>query len=286
MHTRKALAAGLVWLLSAGLGVRAQQGEPLYTAALGVEAFTFRKSFPISVERTLDTIKMLGFTEIEGGGNRMAPEVFRRLCDERGIHIISMGAGYEELARAPDSVAYRARLLGASYVMCAWIPHSNGVLSYENAQKAADDFNRIGKIMMDSGLIFCYHPHGYEFQPYGRGTLLDYLINSTVPGYVSFEMDIFWITFGGGDPVALLKKYGYRWKLIHLKDMREGTKKDLTGLTGPENDVVLGKGTIDIPGILKESRKFRITHYFIEDESDHVMEQVPQSIAYLKGLRQ
>jgi sugar phosphate isomerase/epimerase len=229
---------------------------------------------------------MLGFTEIEGGGGRTTPGEFRKLCDERGISIVSMGAGYEELARVPDSVAYRARILGARYVMCAWIPHANGVLSFENAKKAVEDFNRIGKVMKDSGLIFCYHAHGYEFQPYGESNLLDYIFSNTDPASVSFEMDIFWMTFGGGNPVELLKKYGKRWKLIHLKDMREGTKKDLTGLTGPENDVPLGKGVIDIPGILKESRKLGIQHYFIEDESDHVMEQVPQSITYLKSLKE
>jgi sugar phosphate isomerase/epimerase len=47
-------------------------------------------------------------------------------------------------------------------------------------------------------------------------------------------MDIFWIQFGGGDPVSLLKKYGSRWKMMHVKDMRKGTKKDLTGLTSVE----------------------------------------------------
>ena len=67
---------------------------------------------------------------------------------------------------------------------------------------------RAGKILKENGLTFCYHAHGYEFQPYENGTLLDYIIKNTNPEYVSFEMDVFWIQFGGGDPVALLKKYG------------------------------------------------------------------------------
>ncbi len=263
----------------------AQNGNPLYTAPLGVQAYTFRKSFPIDVAKTLDTIKMMGFTEMEGGGNRMSPETFKKLCDERGISIPSTGAGYEELVRAPDSVAYRAKLLGAKYVMCAWIPHQNNVLTFDNAKKAVEDFNKIGKIMKDNGLIFCYHAHGYEFQPYENGSLLDYIFANTNPEYVSFEMDIFWIQFGGGDPVALLKKYGNRWKLMHLKDLRKGAQKNLTGLTGPENNVPLGQGEIDIPGILREAKKIGIQHYFIEDESNNVNEQVPASINYLKSLK-
>ncbi len=266
--------------------VIAQNNSPLYTAPLGVQAFTFRKSFPIDVAKTLDTIKMMGFIEIEGGGGRMPPEEFKKLCDDRGISIPSIGVGYEQLVKSPDSVAYRAKIYGAKYVMCAWIPHDKGVLTFENAKKAVDDFNKAGKYLKEQGLIFCYHAHGYEFQPYENGTLLDYIFKNTNPEYVSFEMDIFWMQFGGGDPVALLKKYGSRWKLMHLKDMRKDTKKDLTGLTGPENDVPLGTGQVDIPNILREAKKIGIAHFFIEDESNYVIEQVPQSINYLKSLKQ
>jgi sugar phosphate isomerase/epimerase len=145
--------------------------------------------------------------------------------------------------------------------MCAWIPHTDGVLTFADASKAVSDFNAMGKYLSDQGLIFCYHAHGYEFQPYQDGTLLDYIIKNTNPTYVSFEMDIFWIQFGGGDPVALLKKYGRRWKLIHLKDLRKGAVKNLTGQTAAENNVPLGSGEIDIPGVLTQAKRLGISHY-------------------------
>jgi sugar phosphate isomerase/epimerase len=266
--------------------VWAQNGKALFTAPLGVQAYTFRKSFPNSIPKTLDTIKMMGFTEIEGGGGRISPQEFRKLCEERGIKIPSTGASYEQLARSPDSVAMTAKLLGASYVMCSWIPHKNNTLTFEDAKKAVEDFNRAGKVLKEQGITLCYHTHGYEFQPYEDGTLMDYMIKNTNPEDVSFEMDILWVQFGGGDPVSLLKKYGSRWKLMHLKDLRKGTKKDLTGGTSQENDVALGTGEIDIPGILKEAKKIGIKHYFIEDESSNVIGQVPQSIKYLKSLKE
>jgi sugar phosphate isomerase/epimerase len=168
--------------------------------------------------------------------------------------------------------------------MCAWIPHKSGSFNLENAKKAVEDFNQAGKVLKENGLTFCYHVHGFEFQPYEDGTLLDYMIKNTNPEYVSFEMDIMWVHFGGGDPVALLKKYGDRWKLMHVKDLKKGTKKDLTGGTSQENDVPLGTGELDIPAILKQAKKTGIKHYFIEDESSDVMTSVPQSIAYLKSL--
>jgi len=170
--------------------------------------------------------------------------------------------------------------------MCAWIPHQNNVLTPEDAKKAVADFNRAGKILYDNGLTFCYHAHGYEFQPYQGATLLDYIINNTDPKYVSFEMDVFWIQFGGGDPVALLKKYGSRWKLIHLKDMRKGIKQDLTGLTSNNNDVAFGTGQIDLPSILRAAKKIGIKHYFIEDESDNFIDQLPISVAFLRSLKE
>jgi len=272
-------------LLSLMQGNVTAQAPPLYTAPFGVQAYTFRKSFPNSVAATLDTIKMMGFTLLEGGGGRMAPEEFKKLCDARGISIPSTGAGYEELIKQPDSVVYKAKALGSKYVMCSWIPHTGGTLTFENAKKAAADFNTAGKILKENGLILCYHAHGYEFQPYENGTLLDYIFANTNPDYVSFEMDVLWVQFGGGDPVGLLKKYGKRWKLMHLKDLRKGVQKDLTGGTSQENDVALGTGEIDIPGILKQAKKVGIKYYFIEDESSHVNEQVPQSIAYLRGLK-
>lgn len=262
------------------------QGKPLYTAPLGVQAFSFRKSFPNSIEKTLDTIKMFGFTELEGSGGRMAPEEFKKMCEERGISIPSSGAGFEELERSPDSVAMRAKAYGSKFVMCAWVPHQKGAFNIDDAKKAVDVFNSAGKILREQGLTLCYHAHGFEFQPYKNGTLLGYIIENTNPEYVSFEMDIMWIYFGGGNPVALLNKYGNRWKLMHLKDLRKGTPKDLTGLTAEENDVPLGTGELNIPAILKAAKKAGIQHYFIEDESPSVMQQVPKSVQYLRGLKE
>jgi len=273
-------------ILFTALGTSAQEGKPLYTAPLGVQAYSFRKSFPVDVAKTLDTIQMMGFTEMEGSAGQVPPEQFRQMCAARGISIPASGAGFEELEKNPDSVARRAKLLGAKYVMTAWIPHQKGAFNLSDAKKALKVFTAAGKLLAKQGITFCYHVHGYEFQPYQDGTLLDYMIVNSDPKYVSFEMDILWVHFGGGDPVALLNKYGNRWKLMHLKDLRKGTPKDLTGYTSEENDVPLGTGEIDIPAVLRAAKKAGVKHYFIEDESSNVTKQIPQSIAYLKGLRE
>lgn len=260
--------------------------QGLYKAPFGIQTYSFRNSFPKGIPQTLDTIKGFGITELEASTPaNMTPEEFKKLCDARGLKIPSTGCGYDELTKDPMSIVKSAKALGATYVMTAWIPHERGKFNIENAKKAVADFNAGGKVLKENGLTFCYHAHGFEFQPYEDGTLLDYIIKNTNPEYVSFEMDIMWAHFGGGDPVALLKKYGNRWKLLHMKDLKKGTPKDLTGGTSVENDVTLGTGEVDIAGIVREANKIGIKHFFIEDESSRVTKQVPQSIAYLKSLK-
>jgi sugar phosphate isomerase/epimerase len=262
----------------------AQSGKPLFTNAIGVQAYTFRSSMPKATAAVLDTIKSFGITELEGEGPKDMPkEEFKKLCDERGIKIPSIGAGYDDIVKDPQSVIKLAKTLGASYVMVAWIPHKKE-FTLEDAKKAAADFNRVGKILKESGLTFCYHNHGYEFGKYEDGTLFDYIAKNTDPKYVSFEIDILWSFHGGQDPAQLINKYPSRMKLMHLKDIRKGVANDLTGGTDTKNDVALGTGQINIPEVLKAAKKAGIKHYFIEDESPSYSTQIPVTIAYIKSL--
>jgi sugar phosphate isomerase/epimerase len=263
-----------------------KKGDPLFQVPLGIASYTFRDQWKNGVPETLDIIQKMGFKTYEGGAPKgVDPLEFKKMLADRGISIPSTGTGFEELESDPQGVADRAKALGASYVMCAWIPHASGKFSKADADRAIKVFNAGGKVLAANGITFKYHVHGYEFQPYGQGTLFDYLVENTDPTYVSLQMDVMWTHFGGGDPAGLLKKYGKRWVSLHLKDFRKGAPKDMTGGTGPENDVPLGEGELDFVAILKEANKIGIKHLFIEDESEKELETLPKSIAYLKKLR-
>jgi len=279
------LILALAWIIIPQETSAQKKGDPLLQAPLGIAAYSFREHFPKDVVATLDVIQKMGFTEYEGGSAGMDPAEFKKLCNDRGISIPSTGTGFEQLAKDPQAVADQAKALGAKYVMCAWVPHKRGEFNKENADNAIKVFNEAGKVLKENGLVFKYHVHGYEFQPHGKSTLMDYMIENTNPEYVSLQMDVMWTHFGGGDPVALLKKYNKRWVSLHLKDFKKGAPKDMTGGTGPENDVPLGEGELDFPGILREANKIGIKHMFIEDEGDHELEALPKSIAYLKSLK-
>lgn len=263
------------------------KGKPLFTAPLGMQSYTYRNSWDNAIA-VLDTMKMLGITEFEGGNIKgYSDEETRKLLEERGIKVRSIGAGFDALTNDQklQDLVKKAKTLGATYIMTAWIPH-NKTFELEDAKKAVDAFNKAGKFFKENGLTFCYHIHGYEFKQYEDGTLFDYMAKNTNPDYVSFEIDILWAFFGGQDPAKLIEQYGSRWKLMHIKDLRKGIQGNLSGSTDTINDVAVGEGQLDIPAIMKAAKKAGIKHYFIEDESPLHAEQIPRSIAYLRSLEE
>jgi sugar phosphate isomerase/epimerase len=263
----------------------AKTTQKLFPKKLGVVSYTYRKSFEKNVAATLDTIKSLGVKDMEFSSlfGKTAQEL-RNLLDERGMKCSSFGAGYPDFKDKIDEVAQKAKALGADYVRVAWIPHE-GAFTLDLAKKTVEDFNKFGEILKNKyGLTFCYHNHGYEFEKYENGTLFDYIVQNTKPEYVSFEMDIMWVFFPGADPAALLDKYGNRFKLMHLKDLKKGVVGNLSGGTPQENSVALGTGQLDMPAIMKAAKKAKIKHYYIEDESEAIRTQVPQSIQFLSNF--
>jgi len=141
----------------------AQQRKPLFNHPIGVQAYTYRNSFPLNVAATLDTIKALGISEMEGPNPaNTTPEDFKKMLDERGISMPSIGADYNAITNDPEDFVKKAKFFGAKYIMVAWIPHGK-TFTIDDAKKAVDDFNRVGKILKENGITLCYHDHGYEF---------------------------------------------------------------------------------------------------------------------------
>lgn len=282
---RKFTFVGIIFLLFSG-SLTAKSQKPLFPQKPGMVSYTYRASFQQDVAATLDTLKAMGIKDMEFSNlfGRTAAEI-RKMLDDRGMHCSSFGVGYPDLTTKTLEVGANARTLGARFVRVAGIPHK-GTFTPENAQKAVEDFNRTGKILKDKfGITFCYHNHGFEFEPYQGGTLFDFIIQNTDPRFVSFEIDILWTFFPGVDPTALINKYNKRFKLLHLKDLRKGVVGNLSGGTAVENDVALGTGQLDIPSILKAAKKAGIKHYYIEDESQNTARQVPQTMVYLRRLK-
>ncbi len=253
---------------------------------IGLQLYSLRHEFKSEVPQTLQLVNSWGIREIEGGDTYGLPlDEYKALLKKNKLKMVSVGADYNQLKDNPEAAVELAKAFGAKYVVCFWIPHGPGNnFTIDHVKEAVEVFNRAGKLLAENGLSLCYHPHGYEFRPYGEGTLFDYMVKQTDPRYFNFEMDVFWVKHPGQDPVALLKKYPKRFLLMHLKDRKHGTPGNQNGEADVESNVVLGTGDVGIKAVMREAKKAGVKHYFIEDESSHAARQIPQSLDYLKSL--
>ena len=257
---------------------------------LGLQLYSLRvMALQQGWHAVLDQTRAFGLAYVEGGSppKGLTAEQYKAELAARGLTMVSAGFPYEGLAKDISAAVSEARSLGVSYVMCAWIPHKDDTFTDDDARKAAADFNAWGAAFKAAGIRFAYHAHGYEFRPDKNGdTPFDVLVRSTNPDSVSFEMDVFWVTHGGQDPVKLLAKYPDRWVMMHVKDIRKGAPTGIyTGHAPATDDVAVGSGQVDWPKVFREAQAVGVRWYFIEDESLTPLQNVPQSIAYIRSLK-
>lgn len=272
-------------LISFAAESTAQEGK--FTAPPGLQLYSLRSQFALrGVPWTLDRVKEFGITEVELAGTYgLSAGQFKQELEARGLKAVSTHFPFSRLKLDVEGVVKEAQSLGVKFAGCAWIDHS-GNFDEAEAKTAAEVFNRVGEALAKVGITFFYHCHGYEFQPHAQGTLFDYLMTETKPEFVSYEMDVLWVVFPGQDPAKLLEKYGPRWKLMHLKDLKKGVATgSQSGKTDVENDVVLGSGQMNWASIFSTAQKVGVQHYFIEDESSTSLKQIPESVAFLKSFK-
>jgi sugar phosphate isomerase/epimerase len=260
------------------------------TDHLGLQMYSLRvETLQHGWRASLDRAKALGFTAVEGmtAPKGSTADAYQAELARRGLDLVSAGFDYDELGKDLAGAVAQAKAAGVRYVMVAWIPHKDELpFTDDDARKAAADFNAWGAAFKAAGITFTYHPHGYEFRPDpDGGTPFDVLVRATDPEAVHFELDVFWATHAGQDPVALMAKYPTRWRLMHVKDIRKGAPTGLyTGHAPGTDDVPVGTGQVDWPAVLKEAKRVGVEWYFIEDESPTPLDNIPRSVAYLKSL--
>lgn len=256
-----------------------------FKGPLGIQMYSLRHISATNPIAALDKVREFGFHTIEGSPGRIPPQEYLQLLKKRDIRLVSTFADYARLKTNIESVIASAKQIGVKYVVCGWIPHEKGKFSKKNALDAVELFNSVGERLKKADLTFAFHIHGYEFQPYTTGTMFDLMMRHTKPEFVSYELDVFWAAQGGADPVALLEKYGSRFKLMHVKDLRKGAAINLTGSAPDSDSVPVGQGQINWAAVLKAAQAARVEHYFIEDEAVDAVEQIPVTLRYLENLR-
>jgi sugar phosphate isomerase/epimerase len=189
------------------------------------------------------------------------PVVYLLLADN-GLTAPSGHFNYEGL---DDKIDY-AEELGVKYVVCPMLPRKMWD-SLDSFREASDQLNVWGAEVRNRGMKFAFHNHNYEFRDFSGTTGFDILMERTDPKLVCLEMDCYWITQAGQDPVAMMTKHADRVRLLHLKDRKPGFPTSQMLEPAAEHFTEVGAGTIDWKSILATAKTVGVEHLFVERDN-------------------
>lgn len=242
---------------------------------VGVQLYTVRTLMEKDVEGTLAGVAAAGYTEVEFAGYfNKTPAEIKAMLDRHGLVAPSVHAGNiapEAWAQALDA----AHVIGHKYIVVPWIP-AEARRTLDDWKRVAADFNRIATAAKAAGIQMAYHNHDFEFPLVEGKVPYDVLLAETDPNLVKLEIDLYWITKGGQDPLAYFARWPGRIPLVHVKDGK-----------GPPDWAMteVGSGAIDWKRIFGKSGQAGIQHYFVEhDQPADPIASITASCAYLKKL--
>ena len=245
---------------------------------IGLQLYTVRGELKRDFEGTLTKVASIGYRQVEFAGYfDHEPQAIHVLLNRLGISSPSCHVDYRSLGKPLPRVLEAARAIGHRYLVCPWIDEEIR-RQPDGWKRAAETLNQAGEASKKAGIQFGYHNHDFEFHPIeGQPDKLPYdiLLAETDPQLVKMELDLFWITNGGQDPLAYFDRYPGRFALVHVKDRTAD---------GKMTDV--GSGAIDWAKIFAQSEKAGIKHYFVEhDQPKSPFDSIRNSYEYLRKLR-
>ena len=235
----------------------------------GLALYTLRDAMGDNPKETLKAVSDAGYRYIEAAGYdngkfyNMAPEAFKLYLEELNLSPVSTHQGSVTLDNA-DAMMTDVKAAGFQYFVIPVPPM--GLFKVDRATREmsmtggaknlADILNTLGAKAQAAGLELLYHNHDFEFVEDSDGIVpIDYLLENCNPELVNFQMDLFWVTKAGADPLTYFDKYPGRFKIWHVKDMDE------QGRFAP-----VGKGTIDFAKILAQKEKSGMLYYMVEQD--------------------
>jgi sugar phosphate isomerase/epimerase len=242
---------------------------------IGVQLYSVRDLMKKDFEGTLAKVAAIGYREVEFAGLfDHKPQHVRAVLDKSGLSAPSSHVDYKKLGSDWSKTLDEAHTLGQSFIVCPWV--DEGLRKTPDSWKqVGETFNRAGEESKKAGIQFAYHNHDWEFQKQNGQFLYDLLLDETDPRLVQMEMDLFWITKAGQDPLTYFNRYPGRFPLVHVKDMKKN---------GEMTEV--GNGVIDFKRIFAQSDKAGIQHYFVEhDDPKSPLDSIKISFENLQRLR-
>lgn len=243
---------------------------------VGLQLYTVRDRMEFSVERTLYDVAKVGYEEVEFAGYfERPPRAIKQLLDRNGLKSPSAHVGLDKMRSGWYRTLNAAAEMDQQWLVIAWLPEEDRN-TIDAIKRTADMFNRSSRDADTFNIKVAYHNHDWEFQEVEGRRIFDVLLEETDPELVDFELDLYWITKAGGDPMAYFAKYPGRFPLLHLKDSTGGPEHQMTEV---------GKGVIDFAAVFRAAEQAGIKHCYVEhDKPADPMASVATSYRYLDSL--
>jgi sugar phosphate isomerase/epimerase len=258
---------------------------------IGLQLYTVRDFMGKDPAGTLKQVAEVGYKAVEGAtytGSQlfygMGPNDFAKLLKDTGLYMPSahyrLGEEKENNADVKGTLLHEwqkavddAAAIGVKYMVCAYLslPERGDIDHYKYL---ADTFNKSAEICKKAGIQFCYHNHDFEFDKQGDIYPYDILLNNTDKDLVKMEVDLYWVTKAGQDPIALFNKHPKRFPLWHVKDMDNTPQKMFTEV---------GNGVIDFKKIFAEAKTAGMKHFFVEQDKcpGNPFDSIKKSYSYI-----
>lgn len=242
---------------------------------VGLQLYTIRDAMAADVPGSLKKVSDMGYKylELAGYGDGKfygySPADFKKLVEDMGMVVLSShtqveaeGITLENAKKMADDHA----ALGVSYCVQPWVvPEARTTIA--SYQKMAADWNQVGKIMKETGIQFGYHNHNFEFDTVeGKIPYFDVFMAELDKDLVTMELDLFWTTKAGQNPIEIIKKYPGRFQLFHMKDMFTNEAPFFT-TDGVSDFAPVGAGVIDFKSILAVKDIAGMKYMIVEQDS-------------------
>jgi sugar phosphate isomerase/epimerase len=260
---------------------------------IGLQLYTIRDAMAKDVPGSLNKVADIGYKYLELAGYAEGkfygyePPEFRKLVNDLGMEILSSHTQVEGAGVTPDNARKMAEdhaKLGVKYCLQPWIVEEmrTTIASY---QKMAANWNQIGKVMKEFGMQFGYHNHNFEFDTVeGKVPYFDVMLADLDKDLVTMELDLFWTTKAGQNPVDIIKKYPGRFQLFHMKDMYTKEAPFYTTV-GVHDFAPVGAGVINFKEILAVKNIAGMRYMVVEQDQSRdgiIFDDIQTSITNLK----
>lgn len=273
-------------LVSAGLLLKPERFAAKQQL-IGLQLYTVRNEVVKDVPGTIEKVAQIGYNSLEvfGYGNGkffgLTPEEFLAILKKNNIITPSGHYGLNNYLSKGDEDELKRTLedaakMGHTFFTIPFLT-PNLRTNLDDYKTLADRLNKAAPLVKDAGMKLAYHNHDFEFKDWGHGeTGFSILSKQTDPKMVSFEMDIYWVSKAGKDPIALMKEQPGRFKMWHVKDMANTAEKEFTEV---------GSGTINYKEIFRYKKLSGMEYFFVEQDQVKipVYESITKSYNYVKN---